>query len=62
MRQIYDQRRQFIVPALREAGFAIGYEPDGAYYVLLNIKRYSNNSMEFGKPYSAWAALPDPWY
>ncbi len=48
MRQIYDQRRQFIVPALREAGFAIGYEPDGAYYVLLNIKRYSNNSMEFG--------------
>lgn len=47
MRQVYDQRRHYIVPALRDAGFQIGYEPDGAYYVMVNAKKYSQNSLEF---------------
>jgi aspartate/methionine/tyrosine aminotransferase len=48
MRQIYEKRLEYIVPALREAGFKIGYEPDGAYYILVNVKEFTGDSMAFG--------------
>lgn len=44
MRETYDQRRRYIIPKLRELGFGITVEPTGAFYVLANAKRFSQNS------------------
>jgi len=46
MVEIYDQRRRFIIPKLKEAGFGISVEPTGAFYVLANAKKFSLNSYE----------------
>jgi aspartate/methionine/tyrosine aminotransferase len=42
----YDKRRKFILKRLREIGFGINYEPDGAYYVLANSKEFGQDSLE----------------
>ncbi|HEX7576200.1 MAG TPA: pyridoxal phosphate-dependent aminotransferase [Candidatus Methanoperedens sp.] len=42
----YDKRRKFIIKRLREIGFDINYEPEGAYYVLANAKKFSPDSLE----------------
>ncbi|MCX9085260.1 MAG: pyridoxal phosphate-dependent aminotransferase [Candidatus Methanoperedens sp.] len=42
----YDKRRKFIIKRLKEIGFGINYEPDGAYYVLANVKEFSSDSLE----------------
>ena len=47
MRAIYDQRRRFIIPALRRLGFGIATEPTGAFYVLANAKRFTADSSAF---------------
>jgi len=47
MRKTYDQRRRFLIPKLRELGFGITVEPTGAFYVLANAKRFSNDSYRF---------------
>ncbi|HTU00191.1 MAG TPA: pyridoxal phosphate-dependent aminotransferase [Candidatus Sulfotelmatobacter sp.] len=47
MRGIYDQRRRFLVPALRRLGFGVAAEPTGAFYVLANAKRFSDDSYAF---------------
>jgi (5-formylfuran-3-yl)methyl phosphate transaminase len=47
MRQSYDERRRFIVPGLRKLGFGIATEPNGAFYVFANAKRFSPNSYVF---------------
>ncbi len=47
MKEIYDQRRRFLIPRLRELGFGITVEPTGAFYVLANAKRFSQNSYQF---------------
>jgi aspartate/methionine/tyrosine aminotransferase len=47
MRETYDQRRRFLIPKLRELGFGITVEPTGAFYVLTNAKRFSNDSYRF---------------
>jgi aspartate/methionine/tyrosine aminotransferase len=44
MRETYDQRRRFLIPRLRELGFRITVEPTGAFYILANAKRYSQDS------------------
>jgi len=44
MRDIYNQRRKFIIRRLREIGLGIAVEPTGAFYVLGNIKAYSHDS------------------
>ncbi|MEW6189898.1 MAG: pyridoxal phosphate-dependent aminotransferase, partial [Actinomycetota bacterium] len=44
MVEIYDQRRKYIIPKLREIGFGIKVEPTGAFYVLANAKRFGNDS------------------
>jgi aspartate/methionine/tyrosine aminotransferase len=44
MRDTYDQRRRFLIPRLRELGFGITVEPTGAFYILANAKRFSNDS------------------
>jgi aspartate/methionine/tyrosine aminotransferase len=47
MRNTYDQRRRFLIPKLRELGFGITVEPTGAFYILANAKRFSNDSYRF---------------
>ena len=47
MRETYDRRRRFLIPRLRELGFGITVEPTGAFYILANAKRFSNDSYRF---------------
>ena len=44
MRETYDQRRKFMIRRLRELGFGIMVEPTGAFYILANAKRFSDDS------------------
>jgi aspartate/methionine/tyrosine aminotransferase len=44
MRETYDQRRRFLIPRLRGMGFKITVEPTGAFYILANAKRFSQDS------------------
>ncbi len=45
MRDLYDDRRQFLVPALREAGLTIDCEPCGAFYVFADARAWGNDSL-----------------
>ena len=45
----YNTRRKFIIKRLKEIGFGINYEPDGAYYVLANAKEFSTDSLELSR-------------
>jgi aspartate/methionine/tyrosine aminotransferase len=49
----FQRRRDFLVPALRELGFAVPVMPDGAFYVYADIAglphRHAGNSAAFGK-------------
>ena len=47
MRRIYDERRRFMIRRLRELGFGISVEPTGAFYVLANAKKFSQDSYGF---------------
>jgi len=47
MREIFNQRRKFMVGALKELGFGITKEPTGAFYVLANAKRFCDDSYKF---------------
>lgn len=47
MRQIYDERRRFLVPALRRIGFTISREPQGAFYVLADATAFAADSYRF---------------
>jgi len=47
MKEVYDCRRRYIIPKLRELGFGITVEPTGAFYVLANAKRFSQDSYRF---------------
>lgn len=44
---ILKQRRDFLVPALRDIGFGIPNMPNGALYVYANIERFSDDSTKF---------------
>ena len=44
MREIYDQRRKYITGRLAEMGLGIRVAPTGAFYILGNIKKYSDDS------------------
>ncbi|MDM7911833.1 MAG: aminotransferase class I/II-fold pyridoxal phosphate-dependent enzyme, partial [Methanotrichaceae archaeon] len=44
MKRIYDQRRRFIIPRLKELGFGITVEPTGAFYVFANARHISGDS------------------
>jgi len=46
MRDIFNERRKFIIKRLREIGLGIAVEPTGAFYILGNIKAFSTNSYE----------------
>jgi aspartate/methionine/tyrosine aminotransferase len=44
MKETYDQRRRFLIPKLRNLGFGITVEPTGAFYILANSKKFSQDS------------------
>ena len=39
-------RRDIMLEGLRTAGFEIKYDPDGAFYIFLNVSQYAQNSHE----------------
>jgi aspartate/methionine/tyrosine aminotransferase len=44
MRNIFNERRKYIIKRLQEIGLGIAVEPTGAFYILGNIKDYSSDS------------------
>ena len=46
MKAVYDERRRFMIPRLRELGFGLAMEPAGAFYMLVNAKHLSENSYD----------------
>ena len=44
MREIYDERRRFLLDALKNLGFRIPVEPRGAFYVLINARHLGTDS------------------
>ena len=44
MKDVYDQRRKYMIQRLRELGFGITVDPVGAFYVLARAKHLSSNS------------------
>jgi aspartate/methionine/tyrosine aminotransferase len=44
MRNIYNDRRRYMIDRLREIGFGIPVEPTGAFYVFANAKHLSTDS------------------
>ena len=45
MRGLYDERRRFLVPALRDAGLTIDCEPCGAFYVFADARAWGADSL-----------------
>jgi aspartate/methionine/tyrosine aminotransferase len=46
MKNIYNSRRKFIIPKLRELELGITVEPTGAFYILANARRYTTHSFD----------------
>ena len=46
MKAIYDERRRYMIQALRALGFGLPVEPVGAFYMLVNAKHLSTDSYE----------------
>ena len=44
MREVYNQRRKELVSRLRDLGFGVHFEPQGAFYVLADARHIDNNS------------------
>ena len=47
MIEAYAKRRKILVEGLKNIGLGLGYHPTGAFYVFVNIKRYSQDSLAF---------------
>lgn len=45
MRAAYDERRRYLVPALRELGLTVATEPLGAFYVFADARAWSADSV-----------------
>jgi len=45
MRETYDERRRFLVPALREIGLRVDAEPTGAFYVFADASHWGADSL-----------------
>jgi aspartate/methionine/tyrosine aminotransferase len=45
----YDKRRRYILKRLREIGFGVKSEPEGAYYVLANAGEFGSDSLELSR-------------
>ena len=47
MKEIYNQRRQYMLKRVRGMGLTVKTEPTGAFYVFANAKSFCDNSYEF---------------
>lgn len=47
IRSEFKKRRDFLIDGLEEIGLEVGSRPEGAFYILVNIKRYTNDSLSF---------------
>jgi len=47
MRDLYKERRDFLVPRLKGLGFGIPRPPDGAFYIYADIANFGMDSMTF---------------
>jgi aspartate/methionine/tyrosine aminotransferase len=47
MRSTYQERRDFMLPRLRNLGFSIPVDPEGAFYIYAGIDRWGIDSMVF---------------
>ena len=48
-RDEFKQRRDFLLPALEQLGFAIPVKPEGAFYIYANCEKFTDNSFEWVK-------------
>jgi aspartate/methionine/tyrosine aminotransferase len=48
-REAFQQRRDYLLPALRELGFEIPVTPQGAFYLYANCERFTDNSLVFAE-------------
>lgn len=48
-RALFRTRRDFLVPALRELGFGVPVQPQGAFYVYADCRRFSDDSEAFAR-------------
>ncbi|UFH49997.1 pyridoxal phosphate-dependent aminotransferase [Pseudomonas sp. KNUC1026] len=46
-RQAFAERRDFLLPALRELGFKIALEPEGAFYLYADISAFGGDAFAF---------------
>jgi len=46
-RRIFAERRRAMVDGLRGIGLGVGFEPKGAFYVLANARRFTDDSVAF---------------
>ncbi len=46
-REIFRQRRDYLLPAVRNLGFHIPITPEGAFYLYANCERFTQDSFEF---------------
>ncbi|MHC4598771.1 MAG: pyridoxal phosphate-dependent aminotransferase [Planctomycetota bacterium] len=47
MMRTYDERRRALLPALRDLGLGISTDPGGAFYVLANVKPFTDDCYRF---------------
>ena len=47
MKDAFRQRRDFIVDGLQKMGLKVGARPEGAFYVLVNVKEFTGDSLSF---------------
>ncbi len=45
----YDKRRRYMLKRLREIGFKVKSEPDGAYYILADAREFGSDSLELSR-------------
>ena len=46
-RHEFERRRNYLLPALRDLGFGIAVEPEGAFYLYADISRFGGNAFDF---------------
>ncbi len=46
-RDLFHERRDYLLPALRELGFGIPVEPQGAFYLYADCSRFASDSRAF---------------
>ena len=48
-RDVFKQRRDFLLPALEQLGFEIAAKPQGAFYIYANCERFTDDSFSWVK-------------